>query len=193
MWLVAGSPPTLSYLWPYFQRNWSSGTKGSFNHQRLLYLRGFKTLTNIPLMKGTVPKRLDISWHFGIFHTILNFYFHIVIPSATQHTKFLTSFTFIYLHLRSFIFIYLHIPSFTFIYVHLPSCNLIYIHLLSSTFIYIHVRSFTFIYVHLPSYPFIYPHLTAFTFIYLHLCSSIFIYVHLPSFTFIYLIYFHLP
>ena len=32
------STPTLSYLWPYFQRNRSSGTKGSLNHPRLLYL-----------------------------------------------------------------------------------------------------------------------------------------------------------
>ena len=32
------STPTLSYLWPYFQRHWSSGAKGSLNHQRLLYL-----------------------------------------------------------------------------------------------------------------------------------------------------------
>ena len=31
---------------------------------------------------------------FGTFYTILNFYFRIVLPSATQHTKFLTSFIF---------------------------------------------------------------------------------------------------
>ena len=42
-------------------------------------------------MKGTVPKRLDISYYFGTFHTILNFYFRIILPSATQHPKFLTS------------------------------------------------------------------------------------------------------
>ena len=34
--------------------------------------RGFQTLTNIPLMKGTVPKRLDICSCFGTFYTILN-------------------------------------------------------------------------------------------------------------------------
>ena len=44
-------------------------------------------------MKGTVAKRLDICYYFGTFYTILNFYFRIVVPSATQHTKFLTSFT----------------------------------------------------------------------------------------------------
>ena len=43
-------------------------------------------------MKGTVPKRLDICFYFGTFYTILNFYFLIVVPSATQHTKFLTRF-----------------------------------------------------------------------------------------------------
>ena len=43
-------------------------------------------------MKGTVPKRLDISYYFGTFYTILNFYFRIVVPTATQHPKFLTSF-----------------------------------------------------------------------------------------------------
>ena len=32
------SAPTLSYLRPYFQRDWSSGAKGSLNHQRVLYL-----------------------------------------------------------------------------------------------------------------------------------------------------------
>ena len=42
-------------------------------------------------MKGTVPKRLDISYYFGTFYSILNFYFRIVVPSATQHRKFLTS------------------------------------------------------------------------------------------------------
>ena len=36
------------------------------------------TLTNIPLMKGTVPKRLDICYDFGTFSNILNFYFLIV-------------------------------------------------------------------------------------------------------------------
>ena len=46
-------------------------------------------------MKGTVPKRLDICYDFGTFNTILNFYFLIVVPSATQHTKFLTSFIYI--------------------------------------------------------------------------------------------------
>ena len=35
-------------------------------------------LTNIPLMKGTVPKRLDICYDFGTFNTILNFYFLMV-------------------------------------------------------------------------------------------------------------------
>ena len=30
-------------------------------------------LTNIPLMKGTVLKRLDICYDFGTFNTILNF------------------------------------------------------------------------------------------------------------------------
>ena len=30
---------------------------------------------NIPLMKGTVPKRPDICYYFGTFYTILNFYF----------------------------------------------------------------------------------------------------------------------
>ena len=43
-------------------------------------------------MKGTVPIRLDISYYFSTFYTILNFYFRIVVPSATQHTKFLTSY-----------------------------------------------------------------------------------------------------
>jgi len=52
----------------------------------------FKTSTNIPLTKGTVQKRLDICYYFGTFYTILNFYFLTVVPSATQHTKFLTTF-----------------------------------------------------------------------------------------------------
>ena len=39
----------------------------------------------------TVPKRLKI-YDFGTFRNILNFYFFIVVPSAMQHTKFLTSF-----------------------------------------------------------------------------------------------------
>ena len=43
-------------------------------------------------MKGPVPKRLDSCYDFGTFYTILNFYFLIVVPSATQYTKFLTSF-----------------------------------------------------------------------------------------------------
>ena len=43
-------------------------------------------------MKGTVPKRLDICYGFGTFSYILNFYFLIVVTSATQHKKFLTSF-----------------------------------------------------------------------------------------------------
>ena len=43
-------------------------------------------------MKGTVPKRLDICYNFGTFSNILNSYFLIVVTSATQHTKFLTSF-----------------------------------------------------------------------------------------------------
>ena len=43
-------------------------------------------------MKGPVSKRLDICYDFGTFYTSLNFYFLIVVPSATQHTKFLTSF-----------------------------------------------------------------------------------------------------
>ena len=43
-------------------------------------------------MKGTVPKRLDICHDFGTFYTILNSYFLIVVPSATQHTTLLTSF-----------------------------------------------------------------------------------------------------
>ena len=43
-------------------------------------------------MKGTVPKRQDICYDFGTFNTIVNFYFLIVVPSATPHTKFLTSF-----------------------------------------------------------------------------------------------------
>ena len=30
--------PTLPYLWPYFQRNRSSGAKGSLHHQRFLHL-----------------------------------------------------------------------------------------------------------------------------------------------------------
>ena len=40
-----------------------------------------ETLTkfNIPLMKGTVPKRLDICYDFGTFSNILNFYFLIVL------------------------------------------------------------------------------------------------------------------
>ena len=44
-------------------------------------------------MKGTVPKRLNICYDFGTFRNILNFYFLIVAPSATQHTKFLTSYS----------------------------------------------------------------------------------------------------
>ena len=32
------STPTLPYLWPYFQRNRSSGAKGSLTHQRFLHL-----------------------------------------------------------------------------------------------------------------------------------------------------------
>ena len=51
-------------------------------------------LTNIPLMKGTVPKRLDICYDFGTFNNIFHFYFLLVVPSAPQHTKFLTSFMF---------------------------------------------------------------------------------------------------
>ena len=43
-------------------------------------------------MKGTVPKRLDICYDFSTFSNILNFYFLIVVTSATQHTKFLSSF-----------------------------------------------------------------------------------------------------
>ena len=38
---------------------------------------------------------LDIYYDFGTFSTILNFYFLIVVTSATQHTKFLTSFIFL--------------------------------------------------------------------------------------------------
>ena len=45
-------------------------------------------------MKGTVLKRLDICYDFGTFSNILNFYFLIVVTSATQYTKFLTSFIF---------------------------------------------------------------------------------------------------
>ena len=37
--------------------------------------RGFNTLTNIPLKKGTVPKRLDLCYYFGTFYTILYLYF----------------------------------------------------------------------------------------------------------------------
>jgi len=37
------------------------------------------TLTNIPLMKGTVPKRLDICYDFGTFNNILHFYFHVIL------------------------------------------------------------------------------------------------------------------
>ena len=40
-------------------------------------------------MKGTVPKLLNICYDFGTFRNILNFYFLMVAPSATQHTKFL--------------------------------------------------------------------------------------------------------
>ena len=40
-------------------------------------------------MKGTVPERLDICYDLGTFSNILNFYFLIVVTSATQHTKFL--------------------------------------------------------------------------------------------------------
>ena len=43
-------------------------------------------------MKGTVPKRLDICYDFRTFSKILNFYFLIVVTSATQHSKFLTTF-----------------------------------------------------------------------------------------------------
>ena len=32
--------------------------------------RGLNTLTNIPLQKGTVPKRLDLCFYFGTFYTI---------------------------------------------------------------------------------------------------------------------------
>ena len=39
----------------------------------------------------TVPKRLKI-YDFGTFRNILNFFLFIVVPSAMQHTKFLTSF-----------------------------------------------------------------------------------------------------
>ena len=45
------------------------------NFKSITSKRGFKTLTNIPLMKGTVPKRLDICYYFGTFYTFLNFYF----------------------------------------------------------------------------------------------------------------------
>ena len=38
-------------------------------------LNQIPTLTNIPLMKGTVPKRLDICYNFGTFSNILIFYF----------------------------------------------------------------------------------------------------------------------
>ena len=41
--------------------------------------------TNIPLMKGTVPKRLDICYDFGTFNTILNFYFLIDVFSKLQY------------------------------------------------------------------------------------------------------------
>ena len=43
-------------------------------------------------MKRTVPKRLDVCYDLGPFSEILNFYFLIVVTSATQHIKFLTSF-----------------------------------------------------------------------------------------------------
>ena len=39
-------------------------------------------------MKGIVLKHLDICYYFGTFYTILNFYFLIAVPSATQHKKF---------------------------------------------------------------------------------------------------------
>ena len=45
-------------------------------------------------MKGTVPKRLDICYDFGTFKNIFHFYFLLVVPSAPQHTKFLTFFMF---------------------------------------------------------------------------------------------------
>ena len=37
-------------------------------------------LSVIILMKGTVPKRLDICYDFGTFSNILNFYFLIILP-----------------------------------------------------------------------------------------------------------------
>ena len=43
-------------------------------------------------MKGTVLKRVDISYDFDTFSDILNFYFLIVGTSTTQHAEFLTSF-----------------------------------------------------------------------------------------------------
>ena len=48
-----------------------------------------KTLTNISLMKGTVPKRLDICYDFGTFSNILNFYFlkHCADDTSARHKE----------------------------------------------------------------------------------------------------------
>ena len=44
--------------------------------------------------EGHIPERSGHLSRFWHFHIILNFYFLVVVPSATQHTKFLTSFMF---------------------------------------------------------------------------------------------------
>ena len=42
----------------------------TFKFLKSISKRGFNTLTNIPLKKGTVPKRLDLCYHFGTFYNI---------------------------------------------------------------------------------------------------------------------------
>ena len=45
----------------------------TFKFLKSISKRGFNTLTNIPLKKGTVPKRLDLCYHFGTFYNISSF------------------------------------------------------------------------------------------------------------------------
>ena len=49
--------------------------------------RGFNTLKNIPLKKGTVSKRLDLCYYFGTFYTILYLYFLNKVNSHLQRPQ----------------------------------------------------------------------------------------------------------
>ena len=53
------------------------------------------TLTNISLMKGKVPKRLDICYYFGTFSNILNFCFLTVVRKCHAAYEVLNFFQFL--------------------------------------------------------------------------------------------------